>query len=59
MTCGEATVVKVIQADRAILLCLFHKPEAGAMLNLPEMAPDNWEELTIEDVLAKWRDSLS
>ncbi len=48
--CGEPTLVKTTE-DRAILLCFFHTSETGCYVSLPPMAPDNWADLSYEEVL--------
>jgi len=49
-TCGDPTVVKTVATGGAVLICLFHTNEAGVSYRLPDEAPDNWSEMTIEQV---------
>lgn len=53
--CGNPTVVKIIPPRGAILICLFHTSAEGVYQQLPDEAPNNWDEVTIEDVRA-WQD---
>lgn len=47
--CGFPTVV-VLYEGRADLLCFFHTNEAGAMFPLPEERPENWPNLSDEEI---------
>lgn len=43
-SCGAATIVKVMddRSGEALLLCLFHTYEEGAMWRLPNERPADW-----------------
>lgn len=38
--CGELTTVKILPDGHAILMCLFHTKEAGAVMRLPAEKPE-------------------
>lgn len=48
-TCGWPTNV-VVSGDQADLMCFGHTKEAGAMFPLPRRRPDNWPDLSHEEM---------
>ena len=49
--CGDPTVVKTTEAGSAVLLCLFHNNEAGAIFRLPTDRPDNFATLSLDELI--------
>lgn len=40
--CGSSRIVKITPNGNAVLMCLFHTGEAGAVTGLPAEKPDGW-----------------
>ncbi len=50
--CGMPTAVVVLESGRAELLCIFHTNAEGAMFPLPKERPENWPDLTKDELNA-------
>jgi hypothetical protein len=50
--CGCPTWVEPVGSGPPILICIFHSKEAGASFPLPADRPDNWPNLTPEELHA-------
>lgn len=52
--CGNPTLVKVNSMGGAILLCLFHTSAEDVYWQLPEQRPDDWPNLTMEQLAERY-----
>ena len=50
--CGCPTWVEPDLGGGAVLICIFHTKEAGASFPLPSARPDNWPNLSDEEMIA-------
>lgn len=49
-TCGAPTFVSVSEGNLPIFICIFHTYEAGACFALPKDRPENWPNLTNDEI---------
>ena len=47
--CGMPTLVKIMDG-KPLLFCVFHEQEEGACWSLPKERPDNWADISREEV---------
>ncbi len=47
--CGETTIVKILTHE-ILLLCLLHEKEESAVWTLPPNKPENWPNLSNEEM---------
>ncbi len=50
--CGWPTFVDAQEGHLPILICIFHRRDAGASFPLPLERPDNWPNLSREELQA-------